>query len=303
MNGRTLCASDQSVEKAVILPTGCRNQDSRELDPANSDNAAEKHRLGPNGTGRAIDLSPSVASSPARRWGGRRNSASRISDSLSLHQAANIIAAAQFAAAAGMPFNRHLTIHWQQAGVTDHRAAWATGRFLKVAGDWIAKRGGRFAWAWVRENGERKGSHVHILLHLPAGTQIGGMQRRWLRLITGLPYCASTIKTARIGGTADAAQSAPNLYAFNLAAVVSYLLKGACAEAAREMRLTRLEPSGRIVGKRAATSQNVARAARRELTQFNAREPAAPRNNAGRATQCKYSDGWETLKHRSAISP
>lgn len=180
--------------------------------------------------------------------------------------------AAQFAAAAGMPFNRHLTIHWQQAGIPDGQAAWATGRFLKLAGDWIAKRGGRFAWAWIRENdgvSERlyarrnKGSHVHILLHLPAGTRIGNMQLRWLRSITGQPYSASTIKTGRIGGTAGAAQLAPAAYEANLAAVVGYLLKGASSAAAGELELGRLEPGGRIIGKRAATSQNIGRAARR----------------------------------------
>ncbi len=179
------------------------------------------------------------------------------------------MAAAQFAAAAGMPFNRHLTIHWQQAGIPDERAAWATGRFLKLAGDWIAKirtdYARQFAWEWVRENGERKGSHAHILLHLPAGTRIGTMQRRWLRSITGKPYSASTIKTARIGGTADAAQSAPAAYRANLATVVGYVLKGASPAAARELDLQRLEAGGRIIGKRAATSQNIGRAARARL--------------------------------------
>jgi hypothetical protein len=172
-----------------------------------------------------------------------------------------------------MPFNRHLTIHWQQAGIPDERAAWATGRFLKLAGDWIAKRycentlqkRGRFAWAWVRENGERKGSHVHVLLHLPAGTRIGYMQRRWLRSIAGKPYSPSTINTSRIGGTAGAAQSAPAAYRANLAAVVGYILKGTCAAAAVKLELDRLEPGGRIIGKRAATSQNIGRKARRYL--------------------------------------
>jgi hypothetical protein len=213
-----------------------------------------------------------VVSSPAQRWGGRRNSASRTSDSLSLSQATNILEAAQFAAAAGMPFNRHVTIHWQQAGIPDERAAWATGRFLKLAGDWIDKRDrkigsnrARFAWAWVRENGERKGSHVHILLHLPAGTRIGAMQLRWIRSITGKPYSASTIKTARIGGKAAAAQSSPAAYGTNLAAVVGYILKGASRAAARELGLERLVAGGRIIGKRAATSQNIGRAARAAL--------------------------------------
>jgi len=271
MHGRTPVASNQSVEKASVFPTACPDCARRQMDPRTSDNTAEKQRVELTGTARAIKFSPSGASSPAPRWGGRRNSASRTSDSLSLNQSTNILEAAQFAAAAGMPFNRHLTIHWQQAGIPDERAAWATGRFLKLAGDWIAKRDrentrgerGRVAWAWVRENGERKGGHVHILLHLPVGARIGRMQRRWLRSITGKPYSARTIKTARIGGTAGAAQSAPAAYRANLAAIVGYILKGANPTFARELKLERMEAGGRIIGKRAATSQNIGRTARR----------------------------------------
>lgn len=262
MNRRTLRALDQSVEKAAVFPTTCSNCARGEMDPRCTDNTAEKQRLGPIGTAHAIKFSPSVASSPARRWGGRRNSASRTSDSLSLNQATNILEAAQFAAAAGMPFNRHLTIHWQQAGVPDERAAWATGRFLKLASDWIKKQGKTLAWAWVRENGDGKGSHVHILMHLSAGARIGNMQRRWLRSITGQPYTANTIKTARIGGTAGAAQTAPAAYRANLAVVVCYILKGASPAAAGKLGLERLEAGGRVMGKRAATSQNIGRATR-----------------------------------------
>lgn len=177
-----------------------------------------------------------------------------------------------------MPLNRHLTIHWEQAGIADDRAAWATGRFLKLAGDWIAKRGGRFAWLWARENDvvsgclyARKGSHVHILLHLPPGVRLGNMQRRWLRSITGQPYSASTIKTGRIGGTSGAAHSAPTVYQANLATVLGYVLKGTSGNAARELGLERLEPGGAIIGKRAASSQNIGRAARQRTVNLHRR--------------------------------
>lgn len=209
-----------------------------------------------------FSFNPSEASSPALRWGGKRNSSARTSESLSLNQAANIIEAAQFTAAIGLPFNRHVTIHWAQAGVPDSRAAWATGRFLKLAGDWLAKRGGRVAWVWVRENGDGKGSHVHILMHVPAGERLGNMQRRWLRSIAGAAYRARTIRTARIGGTAGAAQTAPAPYQANLAAVVGYIVKDASPTAALALRLEPAETSGWIIGKRAATSQNIGRAAR-----------------------------------------
>jgi hypothetical protein len=197
-------------------------------------------------------------------WGGARNSASRYSDALTVKQTAEIVAAAQFAARIGLPLNRHLTIHWEAAGVPDCRAAAATAAFLTLARDWLRKRGAALAWAWTRENGDGKGSHVHILLHCrpELARAFAGMQRRWLRRVTGKPYRARIIRTARIGGTLTAAQTAPAVYAENLAAVVAYLLKGASPAAAREVGLERLEAGGRVIGKRAGTSQNIGRAAR-----------------------------------------
>jgi hypothetical protein len=163
-----------------------------------------------------------------------------------------------------MPLNRHLTIHWEAAGIPDCQAATATATFLTLARDWLRKRGGRFAWIFVRENGDGKGSHVHILLHCPSelARACSAMQRRWLRRVTGKPYRARIIRTARIGGTLTAAQTAPAVYAKNLAAVVGYLLKGASPEAARALGLMRVESGGSIIGKRAGTSQNIGRSAR-----------------------------------------
>jgi hypothetical protein len=199
------------------------------------------------------------------RWGGARNSASRTSDALTEKQSKEIIAAAQFSARIGLPLNRHLTIHWDAAGVPDCRAAAATAAFLALARDWLRKRRASLAWAWVRENGDGKGSHVHILLHCPPdmARTFAAMQRRWLRRVTGNPYRARIIRTARVGGTLTAAQTAPAAYAENLAAIVGYLLKGASPVAARELGLERLEAGGRVIGKRAATSQNIGRAARK----------------------------------------
>ena len=215
-------------------------------------------------------------------WGGKRNSASRTSSSLSLVQATNIIAATNYAAAIGLPFNRFLTIHWEQAGIADNQVAWATGRFLKLANDWLRKRGGRIAWVWVRENGDGKGSHVHILIHLPVNkitgengrgchvnktlgkqhTGLGNMPRRWLRLITGSAYLASTIKTERIAGSARAAHASPAFYHANLMTVLGYVLKGADEQAAKSLHLVTVEAGGRIIGKRCGASQNIGATAR-----------------------------------------
>lgn len=223
----------------------------------------------PAGTALAIiPKAIGVAAFPAKAgrygWGGARNSGSRTSDALTEKQSKKIIAAAQRAVRAGLPLNRHLTIHWEAAGVPDCRAAWATARFLTLARDWLRKRGAPFAWAWVRENGDGKGGHVHILLHCrpELARSFAAMQRRWLRRVTSRPYRARVIRTARIGGTLTAAETAPAVYAENLAAVVGYLLKGASPEAARSLGLERLEPGGRVTGKRAATSENIGKAAR-----------------------------------------
>lgn len=237
-----------------------------------ADNTPGKQREPQSGTADAVS-NISEASFPARQWGGKRNSAGRTSDFITFEQAVNVIEAAQFALAAGMPFNRHVTIHWEQAGISDEHAGWATGRFLKLAGDWIAKQrsenASTFAWAWVRENdvsgslhARVKGSHVHILIHLPAGLSIGPMQRRWLRSITGKPYRRKTVKTSRIGGTIGACHSAPNHYGANLESIVGYLLKGTCPKAAAHMGLKRLELGGLIIGKRVSTSENIGRTAR-----------------------------------------
>lgn len=211
-----------------------------------------------------MDTSDAASVEQAKRgsWGGARNWRDRTSDCITLKQASDLLDAAKYAAGVGLPLNRHVTIHWERAGVCDSDAAAATGRFLHLAGDWTRARGGRLAWNWVRENGERKGSHVHILCHFPAGLEWGPMQRSWLKRVTGAPYRAGVIHTARIGGRANAAGTAPDLYAVNLAAVVGYVIKGASSGAAAALGLERVKPGGRIIGKRAATSQNIGRAAR-----------------------------------------
>src|SRR3546814_12900945 len=76
-----------------------------------------------------------------------------------MRQARNIIDAVRYAYWIDLPLNRHVTVHWERAGISDDRAAAATSQFLKLASDWIGKRGGKFAWIWVRENGPFSGSH------------------------------------------------------------------------------------------------------------------------------------------------
>jgi hypothetical protein len=203
---------------------------------------------------------PAVNTGNKQGWGGARNRADRVSDSLSLRQAEGIIRAAHRACAIGLPFNRHVTIHWERAGVPDAEAAGAIGAYLSLARDFLRKRGWGFAWAYVRENGDGKGSHVHILMHIdPAIAQpFTSMQRRWLKRVTGKPYRKGVIRTERIGPTLRAFRTAPEAYQANLAVVVGYVLKGASREAATALGLERLEDGGRVIGKRAGWSQKIA---------------------------------------------
>jgi len=193
-------------------------------------------------------------------WGGARNRADRVSFALTQAQVENTIDAAWFALSAGVPFNRHITVHWQHAGIPDEAAAAATGAFIKLMSQFLQKRGERFAYVWVRENDEgdgQKGSHVHILAYVRPGVAAAftARQRRWLRRITGKPYRAGVIHTARIGGTLRAATAAPEVYRINLAKIVAYILKGATAGVAASLGLARSREGGRVVGKRAGQSQ------------------------------------------------
>ena len=197
--------------------------------------------------------------------GGPRNRASRETDSLSPAQVANLIAAAAHALAIGLPFTRFITVHWESAGITLADMAGATGRFLDLMTKALARHGARTAWLWVHENGEGKGGHVHILTHVPAGLApiVSRLQRRWLRSITGQPYRARMIHSKPIGGRLGLESGNPDLHAVNLSAVLDYVIKGADPIAARQFGLSRLEPGGRVIGKRCGTSQNIGPKARR----------------------------------------
>lgn len=198
--------------------------------------------------------------------GGARNRANRESQALTAEQVGNLLAAAEQATAIGLPFNRMISIHWQTAGVHLAQMAKATGRFVDLISKCIARHGSRTAWLWVHENGDGKGGHCHLLAHVPARlvATVTAAQRRWLKSITGQPYRARTILSRPVGGTLGLEAGNPELHAANLGAALSYVIKGADAGAAAQFNLTRLEPGGRIIGKRCSTSQNIGAAAREE---------------------------------------
>ena len=217
---------------------------------------------GEDGTALAILCKSSASYRPRQtqgHWGGARNTAGRQSDSIHSAKAVELVEAAQLAMAIGLPFNRHLTVHWAKAGLTDRQAAAATGRLVKLIRDWARKLGGEVAYAWLRENGPGKGSHSHILLHIPDGLKLS-LSRRWYRRVTGwtgkVPRFA--VKTVCIGGTARAGLSSSDWYQANLAALLAYLLKGSDEATGKELGLAKWGEGGRITGKRISISANLA---------------------------------------------
>lgn len=188
--------------------------------------------------------------------GGARNCAGRTSEGLALDKVRALIAAARRASAIGRPFNRFITVHWQTAGLTEAEAMPATTALLKYWREWL---GGHTAYIWTRENGGGKGSHLHILAHLPEGREINGRRSiHWIERITGQPYRRGVILTKKIAG---AGQPDGAIYAENLGTVLAYVLKGAEPDAAAAIGIEH-KHGGRIIGKRCGISQNIACKAR-----------------------------------------
>lgn len=206
------------------------------------------------------------ASSPGR--GGARNRADRTSHVLTVAQIANLRAAERHAQTIGLPFTRMITIHWQAAGVPLAGMAKATGHFTDLMAKAVARHGSGTAWLWVHENvpgkAHDKGGHCHLLAHVPADlvSRLTALQRGWLRRITGQPYRARVIHSKPIGGRLGLEAGNPDLHAVNLEAALAYVLKGASPAAASQFDLERLEPGGRVIGKRCGTSRNIGAKAR-----------------------------------------
>ena len=200
--------------------------------------------------------------------GGARNRADRESHALSAAHVANLTAAARHAGAIKLPLNRMVTIHWEAAGVPLAGGAKATGRFLDLLTKWLARHKSRTAWLWVHEGGDGKGGHCHLLAHVPPECvkALTGQLRGWLGRITGNPYLRRVIHSKPIGGRLGLETGNPELHAINLATALAYLLKGASPEAASQFALVRLEPGGRVIGKRCGTSQNIGAKARKAAT-------------------------------------
>jgi len=148
-----------------------------------------------NRTGTAIAISTIplgvVAHSPCSPGrGGARNRANRESHELSPGNVAHLKAAERHAKIIGLPFTRMFTMHWEASGIPLAGMARATGRFTDLLAKALRRHGSGSAWLWTHEGGEGKGGHCHLLAHVPARLVpvVNGLQRGWLRKITGRPY-------------------------------------------------------------------------------------------------------------------
>jgi hypothetical protein len=175
----------------------------------------------------------------------------------------NLILAAGHARRIGLPLNRFLTIHFDKAGVADPVAA--IGRLTKLMGDWLRCNNTELTAVWVREAGEGKGEHVHMLLGIdPAKVgQFTRKHRAWMARI-GCRWEKGVFLSRIVGGSHRAAfnEDTECLYLQAVTATLDYCLKGADSQARQLFKIKRDEPGGELVGKRCGTTENIGRAAR-----------------------------------------
>lgn len=220
-----------------------------------------RNRLGP--TVRAMGCLPlyrvvahGQVFTPIPGRGGARNRADRLTTTVSGRDAGKLRDAVERTFHSGLPFNRFTTVHWEAAGVADDLKA--TARLLKLITDWLRSRGRSAAFLWVRENGHRKGRHVHILLHLPPDLlrDFNRRQRKWLAAC-GARWRRGVLKSEPIGRSYEQALCGGPDYGANLDRVVDYVLKGADRQTRERFGIERSENGGAVVGKRCGVSQSL----------------------------------------------
>jgi hypothetical protein len=165
--------------------------------------------------------------------------------------------AADRAIAAGMPFNRFVTILWERGGLPPQSIAALNGAFVKLLADWLRARGYRLAWVWVQEASKANNGHVHLLFHVPA--QLDPLFRvmpfHWVKGLLGRkPYSRGILQTQRIVG-ASALPLSEALYRKELRRKIKYVLKGCDHATGRTLKLPRFGEGGWVYGKRSGVWQ------------------------------------------------
>jgi hypothetical protein len=205
----------------------------------------------------------------------RRKRVGRPSRRLTLHQVRNAFSAAEHAIVIGLPLNRFVTINWQLAGAAT--PVTATGRFLKLARDWLRRLGAASAHIWVQECGRQNGLHAHLLIHVPPEfvRRFSHLQRRWLSA-AGAEFRKGVIRSRPIGRSyrhALVGRQYGEEYRSDLSRALQYVLKESDQATRAEFDL-RFSPKGGLVHrKRLGTSQNIGAAVRaaqglRQYTKF-----------------------------------
>lgn len=191
----------------------------------------------------------------------------RRSTALSKKDVENIRAAGVYTAREHRELNRFTTIHFEAASIAD--PIWAIGRMMKLAGDWLRTKGSVPTYIWVREAGEGKGDHVHILWHVPPNLiqDFAKRERGWRKLIGAKPK-KGAFKTKPVG--LSYAHGAYQIqygrhFADASKGLLDYILKGVDPKAAAALGIVLTEPGGELWGKRCGMSENINRSARQGL--------------------------------------
>lgn len=187
--------------------------------------------------------------------GGARNSATRTSLLLTADQCRAIIDAAAQAEAVGRPFNRFITIAWQNGGFPAQRCVRATGHFIRLVRDWARRHGYRLVWAWTQESSHKRGAHVHVLLHVPNRlvSQFRRMPLAWVKRVLGR-YESGVLNTQRIRGSSTGGPMSAT-YRENLDRKIRYMLKASSEATASQFGLGRCNEGCLVFGKRAGVWQ------------------------------------------------
>lgn len=181
---------------------------------------------------------------PRPTRGGARNKSDRTSYELTFKQCQTALGAAKEALAISLPPNRFITISWEIGGISPRQAVTATGKFIKMAREWIQAQGFQTTWLWVQEYGQVVGAHSHILLHVPPelSWEFRLRPKRWVTQILGGRYVKGVLHTKRFGSGSSTCQVG-SAYMAELYGYIHYMLK--CSPSAFERDLG-LAFSGRV---------------------------------------------------------
>ena len=188
--------------------------------------------------------------------------ARRVTRTICLKAAENIVLAAGFADQLGLPLNRFVTVLWeggQSIGTIQTRQ----GLFIERMSKWLRYRNVSPAYLWVIENGPAKGLHSHILIHVPS-KHLKAFKRKAPTWVDG-PIDKSTVDIRRT-------RYGHGLNRWNgLKGRLRYILKGGDKAVSSLMRIN-LKHQGTVVGKRSGTSQNIGVKARQLKERWAANE-------------------------------